>query len=155
IRDVGVGAARDEPGPQALRDGIEERTRTRRNARASRSAWRHPRHRTQQRHLHPPSPSSLRSEQRMTRVLIADDDDLMRAGLAELLAVDATIEVVGEASDGRRAVDLASTLAPDVVLMDVRMPVLDGIEATRELATAAPHVKVLVLTTFEQDDYVF
>jgi DNA-binding NarL/FixJ family response regulator len=91
----------------------------------------------------------------MTRVLIADDDDLMRAGLAELLAVDATIEVVGEASDGRQAVDVATRLAPDVVLMDVRMPVLDGIEATRQLATAAPDVKVLVLTTFEQDDYVF
>jgi DNA-binding NarL/FixJ family response regulator len=91
----------------------------------------------------------------MTRVFIADDDDLMRAGLAELLAVDATLEVVGEASDGRRAVDLATTLAPDVVLMDVRMPVIDGIEATRELATRAPDVKVLVLTTFEQDDYVF
>lgn len=90
----------------------------------------------------------------MTRVLVVDDDDLMRAGLAELLAVDATIEVVGEASDGRQAVDLATTLVPDVVLMDVRMPVLDGIEATRELATAAPYVKVLVLTTFEQDDYV-
>jgi DNA-binding NarL/FixJ family response regulator len=91
----------------------------------------------------------------MTRVLIADDDDLMRAGLAELLVVDAAIEVIGVASDGRQAVDLALALVPDVVLMDVRMPVLDGIEATRELATAAPHVKVLVLTTFEQDDYVF
>jgi DNA-binding NarL/FixJ family response regulator len=91
----------------------------------------------------------------MTRVLIADDDDLMRAGLAELLAVDTTIEVVGEASDGRQAVDLASRMVPDIVLMDVRMPTLDGIGATRELATAAPQVKVLVLTTFEQDDYVF
>jgi DNA-binding NarL/FixJ family response regulator len=91
----------------------------------------------------------------MTRVLIVDDDDLMRAGLAELLAVDDTIHVVGEAADGREAVRLTATLAPDVVLMDVRMPDLDGIEATRELAIAAPSAKVLVLTTFDDDAYVF
>ncbi len=91
----------------------------------------------------------------MTRVLIADDDHLMRAGLAELLANDETIEVVGEASTGREAVAQARRLAPDVVLMDVRMPDLDGISATRELSRAAPATKVLILTTFEQDDYVF
>jgi DNA-binding NarL/FixJ family response regulator len=91
----------------------------------------------------------------MTRVLIADDDDLMRAGLVELLSIDATIAVVGEAATGREAVALARTLAPDVVLMDVRMPDLDGIAATRELARLAPAAKVLILTTFEQDDYVF
>jgi RNA polymerase sigma factor (sigma-70 family) len=88
-------------------------------------------------------------------VLIADDDDLMRAGLVELLSVDSAIEVVGEAANGHQAVELASALVPDVVLMDVRMPDLDGIEATRELATAAPEAKVLILTTFEQDDFVF
>jgi len=91
----------------------------------------------------------------MTRVLIADDDDLMRAGLVELLCADATIEVVGEAATGREAVQRARMLAPDVVLMDVRMPDLDGIAATRDLARAAPAVRVLILTTFEQDDYVF
>lgn len=91
----------------------------------------------------------------MTRVLIADDDDLMRAGLAELLAADSSIEVVGHASTGRQAVEQASRLAPEVVLMDVRMPDLDGIEATRLLAQEAPAVRVLILTTFEQDDYVF
>ena len=91
----------------------------------------------------------------MTRVLIADDDDLMRAGLVELLTVDPTIDVVGQASTGRQAVEGARRLAPDVVLMDVRMPDLDGIEATRVLAGEAPDVKVLILTTFEQDDYVF
>jgi len=88
-------------------------------------------------------------------VLIVDDDDLMRAGLAELLAADPTIEVVGQAADGRQGVDEARRLAPDVVLMDVRMPDLDGIEATRLLGQAAPEVRVLILTTFEQDDYVF
>ena len=91
----------------------------------------------------------------MTRVLIADDDDLMRAGLVELLSGDAEIEIAGEATTGREAVERARRLDPDVVLMDVRMPDLDGIEATRELTRAAPRVRVLILTTFEQDDYVF
>lgn len=91
----------------------------------------------------------------MTRVLIADDDHLMRAGLVELLTADPEIEVIGEASTGREAVERAHRLAPDVVLMDVRMPDLDGINATRELARAAPAARVLILTTFEQDDYIF
>jgi DNA-binding NarL/FixJ family response regulator len=91
----------------------------------------------------------------LTRVLIADDDDLVRAGLVELLSNDATIEVVGQASTGREAVARARRLAPDVVLMDVRMPDLDGIAATRELTRAVPEVSVLILTTFEQDEYVF
>ncbi len=91
----------------------------------------------------------------MIRVLIVDDDDLMRAGLIELLTVDPDIAIVGEAATGRQAVDLASTRAPDVVLMDVRMPDLDGIGATHALAATAPLARVLILTTFEQDDYVF
>lgn len=91
----------------------------------------------------------------MTRVLIADDDNLMRAGLAELLAGERDIEIVGQASTGREAVERARRLGPDVVLMDVRMPDLDGIEATREVSRIAPRTKVLILTTFEQDDYVF
>ncbi len=91
----------------------------------------------------------------MTRVLIADDDDLMRAGLVELLGGESEVEIVGEASTGREAVERARRLAPDVVLMDVRMPDLDGIGATRELTRAAPGARVLILTTFEQDDYVF
>jgi DNA-binding NarL/FixJ family response regulator len=91
----------------------------------------------------------------MRRVLIADDDDLMRAGLVELLTVDPGIEIIGQAATGREAIRQALRLAPDVVLMDVRMPDLDGIAATRELVGAAPDTKVLILTTFEQDDYVF
>lgn len=91
----------------------------------------------------------------MTRILIADDEDLMRAGLAELLTADPGIEIVGQASTGREAVDQTRRLLPDVVLMDVRMPDLDGIAATRELSDVSPDVKVLILTTFEQDDYVF
>jgi DNA-binding NarL/FixJ family response regulator len=91
----------------------------------------------------------------LTRVLIADDDGLMRAGLIELLTADPELEIIGQASSGREAVEQARRLSPDVVLMDVRMPDLDGIAATRELARAAPDVRVLVLTTFEQDDYIF
>jgi DNA-binding NarL/FixJ family response regulator len=91
----------------------------------------------------------------LTRVLIADDDDLMREGLDELLSGDPSIEILGKASTGREAVERALRLDPDVVLMDVRMPDLDGIAATRELTRAAPRTRVLILTTFEQDDYIF
>jgi len=89
------------------------------------------------------------------RVLIADDDDLMRAGLRAVLSTDSAIELVGEASDGREAIEQVRALQPDVVLMDVRMPDVDGITATRELTATAPKTKVLMLTTFEQDDYIF
>jgi DNA-binding NarL/FixJ family response regulator len=89
------------------------------------------------------------------RVLIVDDDALMRAGLRGVLAADDSIEVVGEAEDGRDAVYRTRLLTPDVVLMDVRMPDLDGISATRELLEAFPDVRVVILTTFEQDDYIF
>jgi DNA-binding NarL/FixJ family response regulator len=89
------------------------------------------------------------------RVLLVDDDELMRAGLRAVLTSDETIEVVGEAGNGRAAVSSVRSLKPDVILMDVRMPDLDGIYATREVLAASPEVKVAVLTTFEQDDYIF
>jgi RNA polymerase sigma factor (sigma-70 family) len=89
------------------------------------------------------------------RVLLVDDDDLMRAGLEAVLSSDATVDVVGEASDGRRALEQMRANRPDVVLMDVRMPELDGIAATREVVAAFPGAKVVILTTFEQDDYIF
>jgi RNA polymerase sigma factor (sigma-70 family) len=91
----------------------------------------------------------------LVRVLIADDDDLMRAGLKAVLSSDPAIELVGEAADGRAAIEQVRALSPDVVLMDVRMPDLDGIAATRELTATAPAAKVLMLTTFEEDDYIF
>jgi DNA-binding NarL/FixJ family response regulator len=89
------------------------------------------------------------------RVLLVDDDDLMRAGLRSVLASDEAIEVVGEAGDGRAALAAIRDLGPDVVLMDIRMPDLDGISATREALAVSPEIKVVVLTTFEQDDYIF
>jgi DNA-binding NarL/FixJ family response regulator len=89
------------------------------------------------------------------RVLIVDDDDLMRAGLRGVLTTDEAIEVVGDAGDGSEAVYRTRLLRPDIVLMDVRMPDLDGISATRDVLAAFPEVKVVILTTFEQDDYIF
>jgi RNA polymerase sigma factor (sigma-70 family) len=88
-------------------------------------------------------------------VLIVDDDKLMRAGLRAVLSSDEGIEVVGEAGDGRAAIDSARRLRPDVVLMDVRMPEMDGVTATREVLEAAPESRVVIVTTFEEDDYVF
>jgi DNA-binding NarL/FixJ family response regulator len=87
--------------------------------------------------------------------LIVEDDALMRAGLRGVLEREDAIEVVGEASDGSEAVYRARLLSPDVVLMDIRMPGLDGIAATRDLLATFPDVKVVILTTFEQDDYIF
>jgi DNA-binding NarL/FixJ family response regulator len=89
------------------------------------------------------------------RVLLVDDDDLMRAGLTAVLSSDDAIEVVGQAAGGHAAIEDTRLRRPDVVLMDVRMPDLDGISATRELLAVSPDVKVVILTTFEQDDYIF
>jgi len=89
------------------------------------------------------------------RVLLADDQQLMREGLRVLLDLIPDIRVVGEAGDGVEAVERTRQLRPDVVLMDVRMPVLDGVAATRRLHDASPEVKVIILTTFDDDEYVF
>ena len=88
------------------------------------------------------------------RVVVADDQELVRTGLAMILAAQPDISVVGEAADGLQAVALARRSTPDVVLMDVRMPGLDGVAATREVIAARPATRVLVLTTFDLDDYV-
>jgi DNA-binding NarL/FixJ family response regulator len=93
----------------------------------------------------------------MIRVLLADDQELVRAGFRALLDAQRDLEVVGEAADGRVAVELTRKLRPDVVLMDIRMPVLDGLAATREIAgdERLAGVRIVILTTFELDEYVF
>ena len=91
---------------------------------------------------------------RTVRVLIADDQTLFRVGLARLLEGDPRVEIVGQAGDGAEAVKLAGSLQPDVVLMDLKMPNVDGIEATRQIVASHPGVKVLLLTTFEADNHV-
>jgi DNA-binding NarL/FixJ family response regulator len=91
----------------------------------------------------------------MIGVLIVDDQELVRAGFRMILEVQADIEVVGEAGDGAEAIEAARALDPDVILMDVRMPGTDGIEATRRLLAAGSRARVLMLTTFDADEYVY
>jgi DNA-binding NarL/FixJ family response regulator len=89
------------------------------------------------------------------RVLLVDDQALFREGLETLLSVHKDIKVVGQASNGQEALEVAATVRPDVVLMDVRMPILNGVGATRRLKKALPQCRVIVLTTFDDDEYVF
>jgi DNA-binding NarL/FixJ family response regulator len=91
----------------------------------------------------------------MIRILLADDQDLVREGLRMLLEAEPDLEVVGEAADGKQALAEARRLEPDVLLMDVRMPELDGIEATARLAATGSRARVLMLTTFDLDEYVY
>jgi len=89
------------------------------------------------------------------RIVVADDQPLVRVGLRKILEVRPDFEVVGEAADGEQAVDAARRLGPDVVLMDIRMPVLDGLEATRRIVQGVSGSRVLVLTTFGRNEYVY
>ena len=91
----------------------------------------------------------------MIRVLLADDQALVRAGFRLILELEPDLDVAGEAGDGREAIRLARELEPEVVLMDIRMPELDGLEATRRLVGAGSPARVLVLTTFDADEYVY
>lgn len=90
----------------------------------------------------------------MIQILVVDDQSLIRQGLKALLELDPELTVVGEAENGRLALQLAQELRPDVILMDIRMPLMDGVAATREILQKFPQIKVLVLTTFDDDEYV-
>ena len=91
----------------------------------------------------------------MIKVLVVDDEVLLRAAFSSLIEAEDDLEVVGAAANGQQAAELAGKLRPDVVVMDVRMPVLDGIEATRRITRGRPGSRVLILTTFDLDEYVF
>jgi DNA-binding NarL/FixJ family response regulator len=89
------------------------------------------------------------------RVLLADDQDIIRTGLTIILNHQPDLEVVGQAADGLEAVELAKKLQPDVILMDVKMPGLNGIQATRQIVSALPRTQIIILTTYDTDDWVF
>jgi DNA-binding NarL/FixJ family response regulator len=90
----------------------------------------------------------------MIRILLVDDQSLIRRGLKSLLKLENSVEVIGEADNGQSAISSTEALQPDVILMDVRMPVMDGVAATKEICQRFPQIKVLVLTTFSDDEYV-
>ncbi|MBU7583592.1 MAG: response regulator transcription factor [Nostoc sp. TH1S01] len=90
----------------------------------------------------------------MIKVLLVDDQNLIRQGLKELLKLEPDLEIIGEAENGKVAVELAAKLQPDVVLMDIRMPIMDGVAATKEIHQNYEDIKILVLTTFDNDEYV-
>lgn len=91
----------------------------------------------------------------MIRLLLVDDQEMFRQGLASLLSLEDDLKVVGQAGDGQEAIMLAEQLQPDIVLMDVRMPVCDGVAATREIHRRYPWIRVLILTTFDEDEYIW
>ena len=91
----------------------------------------------------------------MIRILLADDQDIFREGLAAMLSIEPDLEIVGAANQGQEAIALAKTLQPQVILMDVRMPICDGVQATREIHEHYPWIRILVLTTFDDDKYIF
>jgi DNA-binding NarL/FixJ family response regulator len=91
----------------------------------------------------------------LIKVLVADDEALLRSAFSALIESQDDLEVVGAAADGRQAVKLVASMAPDVVVMDIRMPVMDGIEATRQITRSLAQSRVLILTTFDLDEYVF
>jgi DNA-binding NarL/FixJ family response regulator len=103
----------------------------------------------------PPAQAAPQAPGQTTRILLVDDQALLRVGMRMVLEAEPGFEVVSEAGDGREAIRAARSYRPDVILMDVRMPVLDGIEATREIVRELPASRVIILTTFDLDEYAF
>ena len=91
----------------------------------------------------------------MIRILLADDQDIFRQGLATLLNTEDDLQVIGQANHGRDAIALTEKLQPDVILMDVRMPICNGVEATQAIHQRYPWMRILILTTFEDDEYIW
>ncbi|PZD75291.1 Transcriptional regulatory protein LiaR [Acaryochloris thomasi RCC1774] len=91
----------------------------------------------------------------MIRLLLADDQGQFRQALASLLDLEQDLEIVGQAQDGREAISLTAKLHPDIILMDIRMPICDGVEATQEIHRRFPWIRILVLTTFDEDEYIW
>lgn len=91
----------------------------------------------------------------MISVLIVDDQKIIREGLSMMLGLDSTISIVGEATNGKEAIDLLESEQVDLILMDIRMPIMDGVQATRIIKEKHPNVKILILTTFKEDEYIF
>ena len=90
----------------------------------------------------------------MIRLMLVDDQTLIRQGLASLLSLEEDFQIIGHAGHGQEAVSLAESLRPDIVLMDIRMPIMDGVDATKSIKEKHPDIKVLVLTTFDEDEYI-
>ncbi|MEL7224625.1 MAG: response regulator transcription factor [Cyanobacteria bacterium J06576_12] len=91
----------------------------------------------------------------MIKLLLADDQTIFRQGLSSLLSLESDLKIVGEANHGEEAITLAASCQPDIILMDIRMPICDGVQATKAIHTRYPWIRILVFTTFDDDDYVF
>ena len=145
-----------EDDGRGLHDGTcERRARARRHPRTRGPVRRHGAARARAVRRHPAGRHPPVEGQRVTRIVVCDDQGMVRAGFKSLLEAEPDLEVVGEASNGQEAIDIVTLLQPDVTLMDIRMPVLDGLAATRHLVEAGVPTSVLVLTTFDLDEYVF
>ena len=160
VRDDGARDLRVAPGHRRAGDHGVGRPRHPRHARAGADVRRHPRGRAGRRRVRGAGPPAGppdgggRAMSDPIRIVLVDDEAMVRVGLRMVLSGEPDLEVVGEAADGAEAVDVVLETRPDVVLMDVRMPTVDGIEGSRRVLAAAPDVKVVVLTTFDEDDYV-